>query len=80
MSNTAKKICSYCGKPYQYQNKVEYKNGKQVACWHDNEYKAGVNMETQIAPGVTRKKLKNYGKRTGQTVVEGSDGIVRIMK
>lgn len=31
-----------------------------------------------VAPNTSRDGLKEYGKRTGKTVIEGTDGLVRI--
>jgi len=32
-----KKICEVCGKPYEYQLKTKYIDGKHY-CWHDGEF------------------------------------------
>jgi len=31
-----------------------------------------------VAPNRSRDDLKEYGKRTGKTVVEGTDGLIRV--
>lgn len=65
-----KKICEICGKPYQYQLKIKYIDGKRY-CYHDNEFVASkyeaVDRRTKADREFYAKDILQPFKKDGTT-------------
>ncbi len=70
MKAKTSKICSVCGKPYEYQVKVCYINGEKT-CMHDEKFEPSLRFTNH------EKKLQNNLPKN-KVMVKGRQGISYI--
>lgn len=68
-----KKICSLCGKSYEYKCRVDYLPNGKKECYHDGEFQSDTLKFSQH-----EKKLAEKYHKQGKVLVKGDDGLTRV--